>query len=456
MVREEVERELLLLLMMLRLVLALVPSASDRERNVNEATRETASVFHSIRSPLALTRTLFSLMIRRRNDIWRGSSIVHEMSRLLVTAVVAVMMLLVLLTPSSLASSGAVDPTTDTTIVTAYFQLSKHKHDPSEYEEWWAHHAVLKQAMVIYCEEPMCSHYLSLRQAAGLESLTHVIHETLNDTSMARNYPASVWEYQHSIDRETGWPHADLRVYWIWNEKSRWLQTAAERNPFNSSYFFWLDIGGVRDGSSDLLDGPALVRPEVTAALPRHSVILMMMYPFVDEELEVDAHTMASRSTFVNVDRIAGTSFGGTRDAVIAWSSAFYTVLARLLRTGVFAGKDQNVMAMTCVESPQLCYFIKPRKTSRYSGNVWWFFTRFLHGLIDRHADSKVFYGTLDIRVRKDMVPYVEPPLPAPRFPYGTWITVLLVAGLVVVWLLRRRAGQRTTTRPSSSAPPQV
>ena len=43
--------------------------------------------------------------------------------------------------------------------------------------------------------------------------------------------------------------------------------------------------------------------------------------------------------------------------ALEAWHSAFYAVLRRELGRGKFVGKDQNVMAATCLET-RLCLLV--------------------------------------------------------------------------------------------------
>ena len=54
---------------------------------------------------------------------------------------------------------------------------------------------------------------------------------------------------------------------------------------------------------------------------------------------------------------MGGGTIGASLPALEAWHSAFYAVLRRELGRGKFVGKDQNVMAATCLE-PRLCLLV--------------------------------------------------------------------------------------------------
>jgi len=53
------------------------------------------------------------------------------------------------------------------------------------------------------------------------------------------------YHHQHDIDPEQAIHSPEL--YAIWNSKPWMLSHATEINPFESQYFFWMDMGCVRD-----------------------------------------------------------------------------------------------------------------------------------------------------------------------------------------------------------------
>ena len=47
------------------------------------------------------------------------------------------------------------------------------------------------------------------------------------------------------MDQELSVGHS-RQLYWVWGEKTNFIKMTADINPFSSTYFVWLDIGGVR------------------------------------------------------------------------------------------------------------------------------------------------------------------------------------------------------------------
>ena len=125
------------------------------------------------------------------------------------------------------------------TIVTAYFEISS-KHTHKEYEGWMQNIMSLQDPMVIFITPSHVSTVERLRSHAI--NRTRVIPMDLNDTRMSKTYSTDFWTHQHSIDPERG-IHKDYRLYQIWSNKVDLLKLAVDENPFNSSFFAWVDMG---------------------------------------------------------------------------------------------------------------------------------------------------------------------------------------------------------------------
>ena len=62
---------------------------------------------------------------------------------------------------------------------------------------------------------------------------------------MGSRYDATFWKKQHLMDPEKG-AHKDVRLFWVWNEKAEFLWRTVGSNPFQSTFFAWVDIGYFR------------------------------------------------------------------------------------------------------------------------------------------------------------------------------------------------------------------
>merc|ERR1712126_618941 len=78
------------------------------------------------------------------------------------------------------------------------------------------------------------------------ETLPTVIISLYIETTMVYNMLADVqWWIMENKDPEKDLGH-NKKLYSVWNEKTNFMKTAADKNYFNSNYFLWLDIGAVR------------------------------------------------------------------------------------------------------------------------------------------------------------------------------------------------------------------
>ena len=77
-------------------------------------------------------------------------------------------------------------------------------------------------------------------------------------------------------------------------------------------------------------------------------LLFLQIAQFTPGELQfVDG---VSSGNFQYVNRIGGTMFGGDSKHIKLWSEKYYQVFRRYLRQNRFAGKDQSVMATSCIE----------------------------------------------------------------------------------------------------------
>ena len=117
-----------------------------------------------------------------------------------------------------------------TTVVSGYWNISS-KHSPQAYRAWFKNTLRVNAGMVFFFEdEDVRATVADIRR--GLHTV--FIKLALIDFEAARLYN-SAWVHAAHV------PTAELGMIWL--EKVFLMQRAARANPFNSSWFAWMDAG---------------------------------------------------------------------------------------------------------------------------------------------------------------------------------------------------------------------
>ena len=156
------------------------------------------------------------------------------------------------------------------------------------------------------------------------------------------------WDKQESLDQEKGIGH-NRNLYSVWNEKTNMMKIVADMNPYSSSYFIWLDIGGMRQ--------PGFNNQQMVHKIPEEEgVLLLILEQFTEEEKTLI--NGKSSSDFSPLVRLGGGTIGCSKESLDLWHKAFYQTMRTYLEEGRFIGKDQNIMATTCLESA-MCLLVE-------------------------------------------------------------------------------------------------
>ena len=250
---------------------------------------------------------------------------------------------------------------TSCTIVTCYYRFPS-KHSYAEYDAWAARFlGAVETPMVIFCD---AAGEARLREMRGEREARFVVL-SLADTTCAR---LADWDAEHGRD-----PEADIHttpLYVVWNEKSEFVRRAMEMNPFGTDAFAWCDVGCFR---SDLNLSKFSRWPEGARlnASDEERLTLLCIQPFEPRDLVVDERTRLPRS-FDNELRVGGTIMVGHRRAWERWIPAYYATLRRYIDVGMFAGKDQSVMASLVILRPDLVTLFAPSHEPAH-GDPWFF-----------------------------------------------------------------------------------
>lgn len=128
----------------------------------------------------------------------------------------------------------------EVTLVTSYFEIPS-KHSTDEYREWMVSVLSLDACMVIVAANSSRSLF-----ADRDPRYTKLVTVELDDAAKRLNMSLEFWGKQFEQDIEA-FQHRGYRLYWIWALKSVLLRDAILRNEFKSDYFFWVDVGCLRD-----------------------------------------------------------------------------------------------------------------------------------------------------------------------------------------------------------------
>ena len=247
---------------------------------------------------------------------------------------------------TSISSSSSL-VTSQTTIVSAYFQI-KSKFAKETYLEWMENFLSLQDPMVIFTTSDWVQPIMSKRQHAVNKTLLIVMK--LSEVPLATNHDTAFWEHQLEIDPERK-RHAGYMVFWVWLSKTYFVTRAIEMNPFQSQVFLWSDIGCFR-GKSVYRNKLLFQHPEV---VPRHGVLFLSHKA---DPVPPPALWWTSKLTEPQHFYHSGSQMAGYADSFQLFHAAFVDTLSGFVQRTLFIGDDQTVLQCTCTQHPNLCAYI--------------------------------------------------------------------------------------------------
>jgi len=245
----------------------------------------------------------------------------------------------------------------------------------------------LKDCIVVYTTENLVQQIRELRPNGYP---LRIIIKPLTNFKVAQLTNSSGWAAQEKMDPESSIGHS-RELYWIWNEKSNLLYECSQSNIFQSQYFAWLDIGAIRHSGYN--------GEKIMNNFPfQRGILLLQINQFREEELQTVNNI--SQVDFSHVNRIGGGMIGGDVEAIKKWNILFYQTLQKYLSSGRFGGKDQSVMATTCIQT-NLCLLVQAPQLTNILGmplgdKDWFYLQKFYRGdvleLPQRLNIQNIFY----------------------------------------------------------------
>eukprot|EP00197_Chlamydomonas_leiostraca_P001508 CAMPEP_0202886472 /NCGR_PEP_ID=MMETSP1391-20130828/42178_1 /ASSEMBLY_ACC=CAM_ASM_000867 /TAXON_ID=1034604 /ORGANISM="Chlamydomonas leiostraca, Strain SAG 11-49" /LENGTH=396 /DNA_ID=CAMNT_0049569745 /DNA_START=1927 /DNA_END=3114 /DNA_ORIENTATION=+ len=199
----------------------------------------------------------------------------------------------------------------DVSIVTAYYNLrTKSKHAESSYDSWIRNVLPhISTPLVIYTDNSSASYISEVRGV--LPYKMYVMDLWGNDFTSFHKSVYITDQLERDVEKAIHHP----TLYAIWNSKPWFMLQAVASNPFNSSYFFWVDIGSFRHGHH-LQRWPDPGKISVMYSKHRNDTILLGLINHVDQD-EI-ANWSLEQGPYRKVI-IEGTFFGGSASALMWW-----------------------------------------------------------------------------------------------------------------------------------------
>ncbi|XP_035708100.1 uncharacterized protein LOC118435787 isoform X2 [Folsomia candida] len=239
------------------------------------------------------------------------------------------------------------------TIVTAFFSAGKSKHSLDEYKSWMKNFFDQVESPVVVFTQP------SMRETMEKMRVGKPIHFLIYDEIWDLpwlNEPHFLYKDYHEInklDPERAYHSPEL--YANWNSKPWMLKTVTEINPFNSTYFYWMDIGSVRNPKTKLnkflnVDRAIEVFGRNERSENYHKLNVFSVANLDDLNLFRDAKTLEEMP---NTSFLIGGFFGGTIYSIYWFNDTFYKLHNDWLSDGIFVGKDQVLYNWIAIRNPQ-------------------------------------------------------------------------------------------------------
>lgn len=233
------------------------------------------------------------------------------------------------------------------TLVTAYYKIPS-KHSSISYFKWMRNFLSLKDCIVVYTSEDLVQ---QIRELRPKEYPLRIIIKPLNMFKVAQFTNDSGWSAQEKMDPE-------------------------------------MSIGHSRYNGEKIMNNFPFQR----------GILLLQINDFTEEELKTVNNI--SQVDFSRVNRIGGGMIGGDAEAIKRWTLLFYQTLQKYLSSGRFGGKDQSVMATTCIQT-NMCLLVKAPHLTNNLGissteKDWFYLQQFYRGdvleLPQRLNINNIFY----------------------------------------------------------------
>ena len=232
---------------------------------------------------------------------------------------------------------------TNTTIVTAYYPITKSKHRLDEYYEWIKLFCKIPKHMIIYTEECMYEKLLEYR--SEYREITSIIIKPFHSYDMTTPEMMNIWRKHHDFDKEKHLHSPEL--YAVWALRHQCVHTAIQNNIFNSRWFVWCDIGIQRHRKLEEYYN-TFTNKITDICVPGRISFLEVQH--IDNYYVNIWKNRLSITNKLPQDSIGAGCIVGDREAWEDFSSAYTSYIMLLDKKNIFIGKEQDIFFRMLIE----------------------------------------------------------------------------------------------------------
>ena len=270
-----------------------------------------------------------------------------------------------------------VDKKSVLTLVTAYYRFpSKHNYD--EYIKWMGN-LLLRVTTPIHlftdCHTLSVDIFTQLLRKRQLVFPSRMVVDRMDydKTKLAKTYGMAL-KSQETFDLETARGHS-VHLYLVWLLKAEALKVSSERNYFRSDWFFWCDIGALRDSSHPFRTWP---NPHRLKNLARNRIIMSLPFPFPGAEKRnprtwLRRGFVAGEKSVIYEDHIAGTYVLAPRQLTVSFYHTLNQTYRLLLSNNHLIVKDQTAYNAMYILHPNLFTLVPSPQRRKLSFWKRWF-----------------------------------------------------------------------------------
>ena len=234
------------------------------------------------------------------------------------------------------------------TIVSSYFKI-KSKHKPREYLDWINNIVKLNKSIVFFTDKKFMPHLKRIRPKELYHKTVFNAIE-IQDFYSYRNY---LKDFTNSWKIDFEKKYHTIPLYLIWAEKCSFLKKVIEQNYFNSTCFYWVDIGYFRE--KEEMD-KYVNWPSTKNCYEDQRLLIGQLRNFSDIEkkgiinFDFDSHINLQKNFF----NVAGNVFGGQAKNILKFINLYYSSIKLFLIHNLFIGKDQNIFTYIALSHPEI------------------------------------------------------------------------------------------------------
>jgi len=228
-----------------------------------------------------------------------------------------------------------------TTVITGWWFIDSHsKHDKAVYTHSMELFSKIRTRKVVFTNEP------SLFQNW---TNTLVIRRMIPDMRNLTGKTEEQWAENAKLDTE----NHGVELYYIWIGRAFLLKEVKDLNPFNTEWFFWMDIGAAREEKNPVFSEPFYCNPNGISKEKFNFFTPLRKGEFEKQTREDVLHRIdqAGRITFF---WIQGGAYGGYYTIIDEFTKKWRLTVDWFFLRNRVSGKDQRLFDHMVGENPEI------------------------------------------------------------------------------------------------------